>query len=66
MSFQVTSKHFPIVEGLPVLKPKSGLSTRRHIGTASAMCHFKSPQFHFPIVQALHIARCNCNNDVAI
>ena len=64
MSFQVTSKHFPIVEGLPVLKPKSGLSTRRHIGTA--MCHFKSPQFHFAIVQALHIACCNRNNDVAI
>ena len=55
MSFQVTSIAFSTVQGLLVLKPKSDLSTRRHIG--AARCHLKSPLSHFPIVSGLLVLK---------
>ena len=55
MSFEVTSIAFPIVEGLPVLKRKCVLSTRRFL--RAIRCHLTSPRLHFPIVHGLPVLK---------
>ena len=56
--FKSPRLHISIVQGLPVLKLKHGLSTRRPIG--AGMCHFKSPRLHISIVQGLPVLRPKC------
>ena len=55
VSFQVTSVTFCNSSRLAMLKPKSGLSPRKHIGTTRF--HFKSPRLHFPIVQGMPVLK---------
>ena len=53
--FKLPRLHFPIVQDLPVLKPKSGLSTRRLL--RASRCNSKSPRLHFPIVLGLLVLK---------